>query len=181
MGEVFDPRSVANFIVDARRFLEVPTTPLELQKLLFFSHASFLKAHGDPLVAGNFEAWEFGPVHPLVYKSFKSFGDRPISKRATSRNVVTGKETVIARPDKLAQRHVVKIVSSLLGMTAGQLVELSHARNGPWDEVWRKRGWEGAVITDRMILEHYSYLLPLRSLEDKDASIIYRDIPPYDD
>ena len=37
----------------------------------------FLIQTGDPLVQGGFEAWTFGPVHPAVYQSFKTEGERP--------------------------------------------------------------------------------------------------------
>ena len=182
MGEVHDPRAVANFIIDTRRFLGGNTTALELQKILYFCHGSYLVGTGSPLVAGSFEAWEHGPVHPLVYHTFKDFRDTPLKRRASVRNVVTGKAMLIARPDKPAQRHIIKVVSSLFDLGAGTLVDLSHARGGPWDLVWRKKDSKGAVISDRTIAEHYAkHRVPVRADEANNATVILRDIPPYDD
>ena len=177
-----DPRSIANFIVDARRFLGGTTTPLELQKLLFFCHASHLVGTGRPLVAGSFEAWENGPVHPTVYHSFKTFRSQPITRRALAVNLVTGEEVRLPKPDKTKQRLIVKTVVGLFELSAWQLVDLSHSINGPWDVVWRQRGSKGAVISDRTIAEHYSkHRLPIRATENENAEIDITDLPPYDD
>ncbi|SFJ30943.1 Panacea domain-containing protein [Jannaschia pohangensis] len=176
-----DPRSIANFIIDVRRFLNAETTSLELQKLLYFCHASYLKRYGTPLVSGNFEAWDFGPVHPVVYKAFKSFGRSAIISRAKSINAVTGEVRPIPRPDKPVQRHVIQTVTSLFDMTAGQLVDLSHAKNAPWDVVWRHKDSRGTIISDRTIDEHYRFHhLPRIASEKTDASIAFEDVPPYD-
>ncbi|MGQ0563752.1 MAG: Panacea domain-containing protein [Gemmobacter sp.] len=179
---MYDPRSVANFIVEVRRFLGGQTTQLQLQKLLYFCHASYLVTTRQPLVAGSFEAWEHGPVHPTVYRSFKRFGDAPITERASAINAVTGKIIHLPRPDKQAQRHIVRVVSSLYDLTARQLVDLSHAPNGPWDLVWKQKASKGAMLLDRTIAEHYSkHRLPITLVQDEDAAVILRDLPPYDD
>ena len=63
----YDPRVVANLILDIRDELNLETTNLELQKLLYFSHAFSLNRFDVPLVSGFFEAWKNGPVNPAVY------------------------------------------------------------------------------------------------------------------
>ncbi|MGH1558477.1 Panacea domain-containing protein [Caulobacter segnis] len=52
----------------------VAITNLALQKLVYFAHGLMIVRHDRPLVDGYFEAWEYGPVHPLLYGSFKSAG-----------------------------------------------------------------------------------------------------------
>ena len=63
----YDPRSIANLLLDEADRLAINITNLSLQKLLYFAHGLSLIEDGKPLVSGYFEAWQHGPVHPLVY------------------------------------------------------------------------------------------------------------------
>lgn len=176
-----DPRAISNFILDTKKFLGGDTTQLELQKLLYFAHATWLVGSNGPLVSGMFEAWQFGPVHPSVYQAFKHNGALAITDRAKSRNIITGEVRMIPRPEKAIQRHIVKVVSMFFDMSATQLVDLTHAKGGPWDVVWRQKDSKGAIISDRTIIEHYGrHSFPLSAVEERDARIIDTDVPPYD-
>ncbi|MDA1024183.1 MAG: DUF4065 domain-containing protein [Proteobacteria bacterium] len=54
-------------------------TNLKLQKILYIAHMFHMgKNDGAPLVEGEFEAWDYGPVEPSVYKKVKMFGSDPI-------------------------------------------------------------------------------------------------------
>ncbi len=53
---------------------------LELQKILYIAHVFHFGADDSPLVHGNFEAWEFGPVHPDLYHTLKVFGARSVPR-----------------------------------------------------------------------------------------------------
>jgi uncharacterized phage-associated protein len=66
----YDPRVVANAIIDRAAQEGQPVTHIALQKLLYFAHGLFLLRHRKPLVSGYFEAWTYGPVHPAVYGAF---------------------------------------------------------------------------------------------------------------
>ena len=79
----YDPRAVANLLLDLAGNDKLDVSNLALQKLLYFAHAHFLIRTGHPLVQGGFEAWTYGPVHPAVYQAFKSAGDSP-GVRATA-------------------------------------------------------------------------------------------------
>src|SRR3546814_10577509 len=78
----YDPRGVANLLLDLAEVRQKPISNLVLQKLLYFAHGRFLIESKKPLLAGYFEAWQFGPVHPTVYHAFKAATDRPIGFRA---------------------------------------------------------------------------------------------------
>ena len=73
----YDPRAVANLLLDTADEFGVDVTNLALQKLLYFAHGHFLKQIGQPLVQGAFEAWNNGPVHPAIYHAFKGAGREP--------------------------------------------------------------------------------------------------------
>ncbi|MGZ0189059.1 MAG: Panacea domain-containing protein, partial [Alphaproteobacteria bacterium] len=51
---------------------------MQLQKLLYFCHGWNLEIRGEPLVADSFQAWQYGPVHPSVYREFRYFGSADI-------------------------------------------------------------------------------------------------------
>ncbi|MEM6589830.1 MAG: type II toxin-antitoxin system antitoxin SocA domain-containing protein [Pseudomonadota bacterium] len=151
-----DPRAVANFILETRRLLSRTTTNLELQKLLFFSHSNYLLATGRKLVSGYFEAWAYGPVHPIAYRAFKHFGGDPIPLHAEGIDPFTKKPKVIKQLSNVeAQDTIAATVSSLAKYSAGQLVDMSHKKGGPWHYTVtnaRSGGALGMRITDETIL-----------------------------
>ena len=54
-------------------------TNLEMQKILYLAHMFYLgRTGGQPLVAGEFEAWDYGPVHPTLYHKIKIYGSEPV-------------------------------------------------------------------------------------------------------
>jgi len=111
-------------------------TNLALQKLLYFCHGMFLIESKRPLVSGYFETWQYGPVHPSVYQSFKMAGSKPINFRATRQNLMTGAQVGISPPTDTDVIQIVKRIMSSYGrLTPGRLVEVSHAKDAPWHYV----------------------------------------------
>lgn len=132
----YDPRAIANLILDFADHCSLEVTHLALQKLLYFAHATYLVQRSQPLVRGPFEAWARGPVHPVVYQSFKSAKAQTITFRATGRNLLTGEERVVIMPEQPdVRRHVMHVVATYGGLSPFSLVALSHAPGGPWDHV----------------------------------------------
>src|SRR4051794_34975608 len=92
-NEAHDPRTICNLILDEAHSGGCTLTNLALQKLLYFAHGLHLVETTRPLVAGFFEAWQYGPVHPTAYHAFKAARAAPIQFRATLQDPFT-KETV---------------------------------------------------------------------------------------
>lgn len=159
----FDPRSVANFLLDTRDSLGRQTTQIELQKLLFFAHESYLLRLRRRLVVGYFEAWQYGPVHPTIYRAFSDAKGSPITNRAAARNIHTGQaEPVDPLKDEEAMAHVRDVVMTLVGLNAGQLIELSHVKGGPWHSTVESAKYSVALglrITDDVILSSRSHTI----------------------
>ena len=134
----------------------------KLQKLLFLAHAIFLVTKGRPLVHSSFEAWQYGPVSREAYDAFKSFGAGPITGYAKKRNPATGAEAEIAAPDDLEVSDVVARVVGHYGPWAfSRLVDLTHAKNGPWDFVVKSAKSNanlGLRISDEIVRERYKFL-----------------------
>lgn len=151
-----DPRTIANYILQTRKHLGRDTTNLEIQKLLFFCYSNYLLSTKEKLCSGYFEAWKYGPVHPIVYRSFSSFKGSTIQSHAEQRDPFTKKPSIIKQIDSAEQREIITgTVSTLAKLTAGQLVDLSHRPNGPWDRIVQKAK-SGSVlgmrITDEVII-----------------------------
>lgn len=178
-----DPRSVANFILDVRRLTRLETTQIELQKLLYFSYESYLIRFRRKLASGYFEAWKYGPVHPVVYRAFRSYKGRPITKKATAIDPFTKSEKKI-RPlaDQTVRMHVTEVVGRLSVFSAAQLVSLSHEPGGAWHstvESAKKGVALGLRMTDDVILMSRPYsMLRAGGLAVEQAEELFDDETP---
>jgi uncharacterized phage-associated protein len=157
----FDPRGIANLMLDEADRSGYRLTNLALQKLLYFAHAIFLIEQKCTLVSGYFEAWEYGPVHPATYQAFKQAGAEPINFRAQRLDVATGVRTEIAPPGDLqVKQHVARIMQSYGRMTPGRLVDISHAKGAPWEFTVNKERTSlafGLRISDNVICERFKH------------------------
>lgn len=159
---MYDPRSVANFIISECSDDGVFITNITLQKLVYFCHAFFLLEHKEPLVSGYFEAWKYGPVHPTLYKAFKKFGANPITEIAQGYNYLENSAVPLPTIEELRARRTIKSVLSRLGsMSAGQLIDLTHAKNGPWHfvvESSKQNANLGLRIADDVTVERLKFM-----------------------
>ena len=154
-----DGRAVANFVLDCCEARGRQVTNLALQKLVYFCHVWTLIKVQEPLIKQKFEAWEFGPVLPYLYREFKDFDRSPITRRSQQLDPSNGTSRIVpySFDDKTSEflRTVIEFYSRL---GAGQLVELSHASGGPWFNVWHHPETvnPGMKIDDASIIEFYS-------------------------
>ena len=157
----YDPRGVANLMLDEAERLGIRITNLALQKLLYFTHGIFLIEMKRPLVSGYFEAWQYGPVHPAAYEAFRSGGSEHIDFRAKAQDLMTGKKTEIAKPDDpIAQRQIFHVLSSFGRLSPGRLVDVSHAKGAPWHFIVDKARTSvafGLRIPDNVIVERFKH------------------------
>ncbi|HEV1995883.1 MAG TPA: type II toxin-antitoxin system antitoxin SocA domain-containing protein [Candidatus Acidoferrum sp.] len=75
-------KTVANYFLDLASRDGVPIDPLKLQKLIYLAHGWSLVLLKKPLIKEPFEAWNYGPVVPSLYKAFQKFGASPITEHA---------------------------------------------------------------------------------------------------
>lgn len=161
MSGPYDPRAIANIILDEadRRGLKI--TNLALQKLLYFAHGIYLTKTKQPLVSGYFEAWQYGPVHPSVYRAFKPSGSAPIINRAVAKDPLTGQARELPKPTDLDIIDLVSDVMRSYGhLPPGRLVDLSHAKDSPWSVVADKARTDvafGMRIPDDVILSRFRH------------------------
>jgi len=157
----YDPRGIANLMLDEAERIGLRVTNLALQKLLYFSHGIFLNETKKPLVSGYFEAWQYGPVHPVTYRAFRAAGSEPIGFRAHSQDILTGTPKPIPEPeDPVVRRLVQQVLNSYGKLSPGRLVDISHAKNSPWAFIVDKARTSvafGLRIPDNVIVERFKY------------------------
>ena len=95
---------------------------LKLQKILYFVQAEFLVNIGRPCFSDAIEAWDFGPVVPVVYRKYKVYGSSNIPAFFVGNDV--GLED--------GEMELVDgIVDVCADYTASELVEITHNQS-PW-------------------------------------------------
>lgn len=153
----YDPRSVANSLLEAAWNFDLKVTHLSLQKVVYFLHAKFLTDTKQPFCKGYFEAWKHGPVHPQLWSAFKESGREAIRHHAYGLDVQTG---IARKVDEIDDKSHLFLISTkgleLLTIPAHRLVGMSHLPGGPWDRVTKLPGGQreyGGRISQELILE----------------------------
>lgn len=177
-----DARAIANLLLKMAEARGIAVTNLSLQKLVYFAHGLMQVRDDRPLVDGYFEAWDYGPVHPLLYSCFKSSGRGAIGHRALKRDLRTGQSLEVETPNDPAALAVVGEVLDALGhQPAGYLVRVSHARGGPWHEVVNESGTVeglGLRIPDTIIRKRFHrHLVSAGSAEDRTGEAFIESPP----
>ncbi|RZI97955.1 MAG: DUF4065 domain-containing protein [Brevundimonas sp.] len=164
----YDGRAIANFVLDVCQDVGRPVSNLALQKIVYFCHVWSLIELKTPLIKHSFEAWEFGPVLPYLYREFKPFDSSSITSRAKSIDPLSGASRIVNYEfDSTTRAFLEKVVSFYSQLTAGDLVKLSHAKGGPWDETWNHAGVvnPGMKIKEDSIVSFYSHAFVPFSLQ----------------
>lgn len=156
----FDGRAVANLVLDVCESKSLSVTNLALQKIVYFCHVWSLLKLQRPLIAQEFEAWEYGPVLPYLYREFKRFDAEPIKSRATSLILASGERRCSSYEtfDDESRRLVAEVTNFYARLSASELVKLSHVLGGPWHRVWNHGGKvnPGMRIDNKSIVAFYS-------------------------
>lgn len=159
--QAHDPRTICNRLLDEAESAGRTLTNLALQKLLYFAHGLHLVETTRPLVGGFFEAWQFGPVHPVAYHAFKGARDKAINFRASPRDPFTGNFVALPKcTDPEIGMRLRRIVILYGRMTPGRLVEISHAKGAPWNFIVDKARTDtivGMRIPNDVIRERFRY------------------------
>lgn len=152
----YDVRAIANFVLEIADDGNIQVSNLSLNKIIYFLHVAYLHETDRPLTTAKIEAWEHGPVFREIYHQFKIFGRNRINTKAKKLDVNTGKyvdvKTDIAQSDRgILGRHC----KSLLKMSAGKLVDMSHMEDGAWHRARFGSGRinPGVEITNELILQ----------------------------
>ena len=125
-------------------------TPLQLQKLLYYTQAIYMVNYNKTLFPEKCQAWEFGPVYKNVYDVFKEFKYNPIEDKRFI--FFKNNHQSLSENDK----HIIDMVINTFGMYSGKtLTSLTH-RESPWNEVYDDTvNFHSEVITNESIKKYF--------------------------
>jgi uncharacterized phage-associated protein len=166
LGVARDVREVANAALEIGDRFSLSITNLALNKILYFAHGWHLALFEVPLIDSPFEAWEFGPGHPQIYRQLKQFGKQPIKRRLTRIDVETGQDVSMIPNLSSQQYETIERVLIFYGKySVSRLVQISHEPGAPWDQIWEGSGGKGnpgMIIPDAITKEYYASKLSRR-------------------
>ncbi|MBR0672827.1 Panacea domain-containing protein [Neoroseomonas soli] len=156
---MLDPRIVANTVLSRANRSGIALTNLDIQKMLYLLHGEFLRQTRQPLVTGEFQAWEYGPVHRVLYDAFKSYKDGPIDGPARRLDPIRRRYVELPRlDDPMIEDFLDANLTRLLSIPTFKLVQITHAPGTPWSrtmEAGTKKTNLGMVISNEMIARHF--------------------------
>lgn len=133
----YDCRAIANAILDIADGAGLSLSHMAVHKVMYYAHGWHLATTGHPLIRQEFQAWRDGPVQRLVWDCFKNLGTKPIKDRATRLDLVSRNLTEVREPlDDTLMGLLRHIVVGYGQISARELSRMTHARGGPWDQVW---------------------------------------------
>jgi uncharacterized phage-associated protein len=144
---------VASYFIDLANQTEATVSNLKLQKLVYYAQAWYLAIHGTPLFEEDFQAWVHGPVIPVLYQKYKTFGWQSIKQEAI-KQVTTGSHLDLSS-DVLS--FLSEIAQEYLACDARELEQMTHIE-APWN--WARGDLQpdepsNAVIEKEWMKEYY--------------------------
>ena len=137
---------IARYIIQRCNLENKTISNLKLQKILYFVQAEFLVVKGQPCFQEDIEAWDFGPVVPEVYHSYKVFGSSNIP--------AIGRQIKVIGISEKDRKLIDGIVDECAQYSASALVEITHHQT-PWIEAYHKPGYNNVISLDS-IREYFS-------------------------
>lgn len=122
---------VANFFVDlANNTVDECMTNLRINKLLYFAQAWSLVRFNKPLFEEDIQAWDYGPVIPSVYHTFKPCGSDRIKDIATDYPL----EAFLPEQIEL----LLDVARHYGQYSSPKLIDMTHEKGSPWQEVYEE-------------------------------------------
>ena len=122
---MFDIMDLTWFILRRCANNGTPISNLHLQKILFFLQRNSLQNAGNPLFNEKIEAWQYGPVVPVVYNNFSYYSAMQIIP------TIFDPDPQLELSDDLLQE-----IDDLAQQNPWDLVERTHIQGGAWDRVF---------------------------------------------
>jgi len=162
----YPAKAVANEFLSLAKADGETVSPMKLLKLVFIAHGWYLAFTKQPLIQERVEAWQYGPVVPDLYHSFKQFGNDPITEEASDWRIREGKIVLITpriAPSandpfaSSAKNLIAKVWQSYGKYSAAQLSSTTHLPGSPWQQTYLP-DVRSLVIPDEVIRAYYENL-----------------------
>lgn len=131
---------IAKFVISHEHGKRRSITNLRLQKLLYFIQAKVLVETGNPCFDDEMEAWEYGPVVPMVYEAYRKYRNLPIDE-----------DTAFYLFEDAVKDNIIEVLDFLGDTSTFELVQITHAQ-APWIEARKK---ENRIISKDSIKEFF--------------------------
>ncbi|MEM9797134.1 MAG: type II toxin-antitoxin system antitoxin SocA domain-containing protein [Pseudomonadota bacterium] len=136
--------SVARYLAEKAKW---DVSNLKLQKLMYIAQVINMgRTNGQPLFDGEFQAWDYGPVLPELYRRLKVFGAGGIADVFSNAKRFQEDDPHRAVMDDVCERF--------LKYSAGDLVDITHSEKGAWAEHYVP-GARNIPIPRASILDEY--------------------------
>lgn len=126
---MYNALDISKYIISYCKKNNYALSNLKLQKVLYFVQAQFLVSKNYPCFSETIEAWDFGPVVPVVYHEYKIYGSSSITA-LFSDNCTTK-----------IQVNDITIINGIVDqcskISASRLVEITHDQD-PWRNSYKK-------------------------------------------
>jgi uncharacterized phage-associated protein len=129
-------------------------TPIEYQKMLYVAQMLHLDRESRPLFPERFEAWDHGPVVPVLYRALKSFGRTRVTEIAAASVFAWGTPGAAAVVDAYCMTQ---------HMTPGQLINFTHRSGGAWESYYELAGENAVIPPNAMVAEWKEFARPSTS------------------
>ncbi len=127
---------VAKYVINHEHKERRPITNLRLQKLLYFVQAKVLVETGEPCFEDEMQAWEYGPVVPIVYEAYKKYGNLPIIEE----------QQITEKIKASIQNNIGEILNYFGSTPTFGLVQITHGQT-PWIEA-KKHGLHSKISAE---------------------------------
>ncbi len=133
-------------------------TPLKINKLTFFSHGWMLGTHSSPLIYEDVEAWQYGPIIPSIYHSFKRYGRNVVEVGTYFQKNEDCIKEYKASNEKLFNPSELGIMKDVIEhysyLSHGKIIGITHKKDSPWKKCYDKNKHH-IVIPDSLIQDYY--------------------------
>jgi uncharacterized phage-associated protein len=150
-----EPLAIANKVLGVAAERGLPLTIMQLIKLVYFAHGWTLALLGKPLVNGEPQAWQHGPVYPSIYNEFRGSGSRPIERTAKNPFSGTDYEAILSNDEQSVLEQVVAAYGKI---HAFELSSRTHQQGTPWDDVYQGGIGKFQPIGNDLIKTHFDTL-----------------------
>ena len=160
MSGPYSSLAIANKILEIAKTKNIKLTMMQLLKLVYISHGWWLTfSGGKPLTKDLPQAWQYGPVYPMIYKAFRGNGSSTITHKAA--DPYTGLEAYEDISEE-AVGLLEKVVDAYGHLHAYALSDMTHQDGTPWSMTSQEGGYY-APISNTLIKEHFDDLRQQRT------------------
>ena len=136
---MYNAVDIARYVIERCSRQNKTISNLKLQKILYFIQAEFLIAKHQPCFAEKIQAWDFGPVVPEVYYTYRMYGGA---------NIPCIGKSGVSRLISARDREILNgIIDEGMQYSASALVDITHSQS-PWIEAYNRPGYNNEITTD---------------------------------